>query len=139
MNKIFLLAFCALFLIRCTSAEQEQLEQMQIEVLAVHDEIMPEMGTLNDLKTQLIEKNEALKASGDTTITDQVILNDMVITQLDQAHEGMMAWMRQFQKIDTKGDVESNKGYLEVQMQQIQAVKSQIDQAIVAGNEALGE
>ena len=139
MIKYFLLATGALFLLGCTSAEEEQLEQLQIEVLAVHDEIMPEMGTLNDLKTQLLEQNEALKVSQDSTVADQVIINEMVVAQLDQAHESMMAWMRQFQKIDSKDPLEDNKSYLEDQMLQIQQVKLQIDQAILAGREALGE
>ena len=138
-NNPLLLFFCLLVIGSCTNAEQKQLEQLQNEVLAVHDEVMPQMGTLNELKTSLMEKNEMLKVSEDSTVIDQVILNDMLITKLDQSHEGMMAWMRQFERIDEQAEVAENRQYLEDQMQMIQQVKIDMDQAIQSAEQALTE
>lgn len=136
-SNTFILFGWILLVAACSSAEQQQLEQLQDDVLAVHDEIMPKMGTLNELKTTLIEKNEALKITQDSTVADQVIINDMIITKLDEAHENMMAWMRQFKKIDESANPGENKQYLENQMKSIQEVKVEMDQAILSAQEAL--
>ncbi len=138
-NNPLLLFIGLLVMGSCTNAEQKQLEQLQNEVLAVHDDVMPHMGTVNELKTSLVEKNEMLKASEDSSQIDQVILNDMLITKLDQAHEGMMAWMRQFERIDEQREVAENRQYLEDQLQMIQQVKTDMDQAIQSAEQALTE
>ena len=135
-NVIFLI-LCVFALGACTSAEQEQLETLEAEVIAVHDEIMPEMGRLSALKTALQERNQEIISRGDTLAQEQVIVNDLVITNLDVAHEEMMAWMRQFERIDLENDVQENQAYLEQQMQLINEVKTSMSQAIQSAEEAL--
>jgi len=69
----------------------------------------------------------------------QVIVNDMVITNLDVAHEEMMAWMRQFERIDPEQDATENQQYLEQQMEMINEVKDHMATAILSAEEALNQ
>lgn len=128
---------CLLTLIGCSSKEHEEIENLQSKVMAVHDDLMLEMGKLSELKTSLSARNEALKSGGDSLAAEQVILNDMIITNLDVAHENMMAWMRQFQKVDLEDDAEANKDYLQAQLAEIQAVKQEMGKAIQSAQQAL--
>ena len=60
------------------------------EVIAIHDEVMPEMGDIRKTRKALLEKLE--------TSTDEE-LNKVLQEQankLDESHEAMFVWMRQF-------------------------------------------
>ncbi len=152
MNKI---SFCPLLLIlglfSCSSStqeqgsdevvlssEQQQLKDLESELLAIHDEVMPQMGTLVSLKDQLQTKNQTLSSSSHADAYDQVILNDLVITNLDQAHQEMMNWMRNYKRIDISGDTAANLNYLQDQQAKIESVQHQVINAIKSAEEALG-
>ena len=151
MNKI---SFCPLLLIlglfSCSSStkeqgsdevvlspEQQQVKDLENKVLDIHDEVMPQMGTLVSLKEQLQAKNQTLSSSNHPDAYDQVILNDLVITNLDQAHQEMMNWMRNYQRIDISGDTAANLNYLQDQQAKIESVQDQVISAIKSAEEAL--
>lgn len=153
MNKI---SFCPMLLIlvlfSCSSStqekgsdeivlssEQQQLKDLESKLLAIHDEVMPQMGTLVSLKEQLQAKNQTLSSSNHLDAYDQVILNDLVITNLDQAHQEMMNWMRNYQRIDISGDTAANLNYLQDQQAKIESVQDQVINAIKSAQEALAE
>ncbi len=138
-SNVFFAILCVLLVGSCTSAEQDQLETLEAEVIAVHDEVMPQMGQLSTLKTNLEERNQQIMEQGDSLAQEQVIVNNMVITQLDVAHEEMMAWMRQFERIDLNEDPAQNKEYLEGQMEMINQVKENMANAIVSAEDALAQ
>ncbi|MFZ1703596.1 MAG: hypothetical protein WAT79_04580 [Saprospiraceae bacterium] len=58
------------------------------EVMAIHDEVMPQMGPMNKLKKKLKTLKEENPESKD------VILSTIVL--LENADEGMMDWMANF-------------------------------------------
>lgn len=120
------------------SPEQKQVRQLEKQVIELHDEIMPLMGTLISFKDQLEQNNQELAASNEPSAQDQVILNDMVIKNLDLAHEGMMSWMRNYQGVDVEENVESNLKYLEEEKQKMLDVQEQVNSSIKAAEEALG-
>ncbi len=135
-----LISICILSLVLlfgCQSSEEKQLEELQQQVIAIHDEIMPQMSTMIDLKEELTLKNQQLQQSGSEDAQDQVIVNEMIITNLDQAHESMMAWMRQFKKVESGADTESNRKYLHDQLEKIESVQEQMDHAMASAREAL--
>lgn len=136
-KNLFTLFFCGAVLCACSSPQQKQLEKLQDDVLALHDEIMPQMGELVALKEKLNSKNNALIAADDPEAAESVILNGLVITNLDQSYENMMSWMRGFRKVDLSGDPSANREYLEEQMAKIQTVKSEVDEAIASAQDAL--
>ena len=119
------------------SPEQIKVQQLQQEVLALHDEVMPHMGHLVSLKEKMNAKNQQLKRSGDEDAGDKVILNDMIITNLDQAHEGMMQWMRAFEPTDIQEDTDSSIKYLEQEKQKMLLIQEQVNNAIKAASTAL--
>ena len=120
------------------TVEQQQVEELQKQVIAIHDEVMPLMGDLMSLKGQLEEKNVALEASAQEDAPDQLILNQMVITNLELAHEGMMSWMRNYEQVDIQGDPAANTQYLEEEKAKINEIKEQVSKALKSAEEALG-
>jgi hypothetical protein len=110
--------------------EQQEVSDLEDRVIEVHDEVMPQLGTLVSLKEQLEAKNKELASSGDAGAKDQVIINSLVIENLDQAHEGMMDWMRKFEPVDLEGDPEANVKYLQQELDKISSVKQQVNNAI---------
>jgi hypothetical protein len=120
------------------SPAQLEVQQLEQQVIDIHDEVMPLMGTMVTLKDQIEEKNKQLEASGDAASNDQVIVNSMVISNLDQAHEGMMQWMRDFKKVDVDKATEMDLEHLEAERQKILLVQEQVSKAITAAEETLG-
>jgi len=119
--------------------EQQEVSELEDQVIAMHDEVMPQLGTLMSLKDQLESQNEELESSGESDAKDQVIINSLVIENLDQAHQSMMDWMRNFQGVDLAGDPTANLQYLEEELEKINSVKQQVTSAISAADEILGE
>ena len=124
---------------KALSAEQQEVSELEDQVIAIHDEVMPRMGTLVSLKDQLISKNSALETSGNQGAKDLVIINSLVIDNLDQAHESMMDWMRNFEPVDLEGDPDINKTYLQEELVKINSVKELVENAIEAAEEALAD
>ena len=120
------------------SPEQQKVNNLEQEVLYMHDEVMPLMADLVDLKGKLQKRNEELQASEQSGAQDQAIINQMIISNLDIAHESMMDWMRNYQKVDITGDVGENTTYLEEEKTKIDLVTKQIYSAIAAAEEVLG-
>lgn len=74
------------------SAENEKLTNLKAEVIHEHDISMAKMGTLMKLKKELNLKKESMT---DVELTASI---DQTISELDQANDGMMEWMRSFTK-----------------------------------------
>ena len=95
-----LLVLIPILLAACQSAptsnhaekDIEAQEQKRIEVVAVHDAVMPEMGMINRLSRQL----KPLLEKEDLPEDEREILLE-VLNQLRQADEGMMTWMAAFE------------------------------------------
>ena len=117
--------------------EQQKLNNLEQQVLHLHDEVMPLMADLVDLKGKLQRRNKELQASEESGAQDQAIINQMIISNLDVAHESMMDWMRNYQKIDIAADISENMRYLEEEKSKINLVTEQIFSAIAAAKEAL--
>jgi len=119
------------------SPDQLKVKEFEDEVLAIHDEVMPLMGNLVSLKVQLEEENKSLSASLETSASDQVILNNLVISKLDAAHEGMMHWMRKYRRVDHESDPYVTLKYLEEQKYIIGLVRDLVNDAIGSANDSL--
>jgi hypothetical protein len=90
------------------SAEPEQ-NQLYKEVMAIHDQVMPEITSIHNLKKDLkaIEKPE----------TKDIILHQ--IKELNDADEAMMTWMAAFKVPDDKTQEEA---YLLLEKEKIKQV-----------------
>ena len=99
------------------------------EVMEIHDEVMPAMSDIMSL-------NRQLKIVGDSSARDTETINNLS-ARLENASEGMMNWMRNFNpKLETATS-EETLNYLEEEKQKIKAVKVEMDQAIEAAEEFL--
>ncbi len=90
-----LLVLLVIFACSCDSkksAENEKLTNLRTKVIHEHDVAMAKMGTLMKLKKELNQKKES------TTDTELKTSIDQTISELDQANDEMMNWMRSFTK-----------------------------------------
>jgi len=71
------------------SSDEEQFYQLLDEVMEVHDEMMPQMGKLSELRQNLEESaNE-----------DNVVQYKNAAADLEAAHKSMMDWMKNFGEV----------------------------------------
>lgn len=77
-----------------TEATSAQVENLQQDVMAVHDRVMPKMNKMSQLQTQL-KNNSAGKPDSARYMS--------IASDLNQAQEGMMNWMRNFKYPEEEG------------------------------------
>jgi phage tail tape-measure protein len=132
--KFFLEAAVLLLLVTLSACNQntsgkkedtktpDAVEKKRSEVMAIHDAIMPEMGTIMNLKKQLKEKASAMDSTGSTD-KEQLDSIYFSVEQLEEADEAMMQWMRTYK--DPADSVNENQAidYLELKKQEIVEVK----------------
>lgn len=110
----------------CNNSTDENL-QLQKEVIAVHDSIMPKMGEFvrDDLKVSvLLSKMDSLKQvnpSLDTAAEKQQLEN--LQTGLKKTNEAMTDWMHEFDPAQENKKPEEVQTYLHDQLKKIQALK----------------
>ena len=133
-HSIFYLCL-VLGLFSCTANEQGdnnlnpsqlKVKNFEKEVLAIYDEVMPLMGDLVILSEKL-----------EVQASDQVILNDLVISKLDGAHKAIIRWMQNYRPVDTKQDPYAKLQYLEEQKYIIGLIRDAVHEAIRSGNNSL--
>lgn len=78
-------------------------DELFAEVMEIHDEVMPEMGSIRRTRKALLDK---LENTSDEAVSK--ILQEQA-DKLDESHEAMMGWMRQFDP--TMGDSVSDSLY----------------------------
>lgn len=110
-------------------------ENLKDEIIAIHDEVMPEMGKLQSLQRDFLGQAEQLgqedSLSNKETITQLRDLAD----ELEDAYDGMFVWMRQF---DTDyGDMteEEIATYLQGQKEMVEKVNTDIKEALKKAEE----
>lgn len=91
-------------------------EKAFTEVMALHDEVMPQMSTLSGLEMTLQEvvKDSTLTATAQDSI-------QQCLKQLGEAEEGMWEWMNQFKKPEMDDKNEALR-YLEEKKESIKTV-----------------
>ena len=91
------LFFTPLFILlsSCQPSEEESNALLKVEVIAIHDEVMPKMGELKSLHKEVLLKIDALK-SDSVKNADEIQDLQVLAHQLDTSFEDMFIWMRQF-------------------------------------------
>jgi hypothetical protein len=121
-NSLKLIAI-SLFTLACNDGSKGEVEKLEAEVMAIHDEIMPKMGDIMSLKEDL---NANLKLV-DSTATNYSKLKqetDSLSYLLTDADNGMMDWMDEY-NADTLAAISSEDAakYLLEQKTKINSVK----------------
>ncbi len=137
-NFVLLIVLGLALVAACTSQkseEEQKIESLKKEVIAVHDEAMARMGEIMRLKKELQTKAEA-----DTTVEIQ-----QTIQNLEAADEAMMNWMRGFkfpltnnadEAADTT-DVAAKIEYLQQEKEKMEIIDQQMVKAIGAAKKEL--
>ena len=132
MKKFCILLLVAMF--SCQPSGESELKVLKDEVMAIHDEVMPQMGDLRRTRKDLMLQADSLMASDSVRATE---LNDLA-SKIEGANEGMMQWMRAYEP-DFAGSDEEIKNYLEAQKQSIEKVRDEMKKSLADGKNALGE
>lgn len=117
--KIFIFPLFALLTLAACKHSHPGMEDnpLYVEVMAVHDSIMPKMSDIHSLKKDLNQYTES-------EARDKVL---STISELDKADEAMMNWMANFKVPEDKTQIES---YLNAQKVEISSVAEQMYTAI---------
>ncbi len=101
------------------SVNQNANRALYDQVQDIHDEVMPKMEDLYNLKKELLE--EIAKTPG-MVAKRKKQLEDM-ISNLDSASKAMMDWMHYFNPLPDSADQEKAREYLETEMERIKKVR----------------
>ncbi len=129
-TKLSLIAILfSLFLsFSCKEKKEEPTPTKMEEVMAIHDEVMPEMKTIGQLVSEL-------KPLADTTATGQEYAK--AVTDLQAAHKSMMDWMAGFGErfdseeiLDGKALSEEKEQWLLEEEIKVKAMRDQVNSSI---------
>lgn len=126
----------------CNSSSSESAEEdaaagvasTMEEVMAIHDEVMPKMGELNQLKESLEKKAETME--GDDPSKSAVI---GALGALETADEAMMDWMRNFEPPVQGDESDEVLNYLKIEKEKISEVRDQMLESMAKAKSLLEE
>ena len=129
MKNFLVILIIGFALVSC--GNKDQVGELKAEVMAIHDEVMPEMGNLRKVRKQLISLSE----TKDSKEAEELI---QLADDIEIANERMMEWMRNFEP-SFEGTIEEKTDYLTAQKKSIAEVKEKMLSALEAGQKALSE
>lgn len=130
--------FVALILITgCSGGSKDKKEkEMQEEVMAIHDEIMPKMSRLEQLSQKLDSVKKSMSKKGKASASKIEKIEEQK-EALSEAHKSMMKWMRNYEKPSDTMAHEDVMEYLEEEKKKIQDVKNKFTTSIQQAEETL--
>ncbi|MEM7380771.1 MAG: hypothetical protein AAF361_06175 [Bacteroidota bacterium] len=109
-------------------AESEKEPSQMDQVMAIHDEVMPKMGTIGKLVKELKSKADS---------TEMGMKYDKAMKDLQASHKSMMDWMRGFgdrfepaEILDGKELTEQKKSWLDEEEVKVMELRDQINTSI---------
>ena len=133
MKNIFFLFLATVLLVSC-GQDKTRVKAMEDEAIAIHDEVMPEMGTIIELKSQLMARMSAI----DTTQVDSLNAFQTQMDNLIMAEEGMKNWMHSYEVPDYNKSIEELEPKMIQQLADIKEVREQMKTAIADAKTLLG-
>jgi hypothetical protein len=125
----FLIFLFSMLVLACANPLIEANKAMRAQIIGVHDEVMPKIGQLMSLEKKALSQADSLFAQDSTATTDIEAMRSLA-GQLNQAHEGMFVWMRQY-SLDEEGKTpEELKTYLDEQLVKVNQVNADIKAAL---------
>ncbi|WP_163340685.1 hypothetical protein [Desulfopila sp. IMCC35008] len=125
-NRAIVLSFLSLILFPFHMVYGDN-NQLADEVMAIHDEAMAKMTHMHELKLKLQDLQEKQGPSDQITTA---------IEDLQNAHKGMMQWMRAYKAPKTPQELEAAETYLLQEKEKIKKVSEAINSSI-AGSEKI--
>lgn len=135
MKKILLALVLAGGITACNN-DRAKVEELEQEVLELHDDVMAKM-------SELAKYEEALaKRVADTaSVLDSVarVEFDSTRARVLRAHQGMLNWMRDYNPPSVDENAEAAKSYLEEQREKMRKLKDLTNQSLDEAAEILNE
>ncbi len=117
------------------------IQQLQREVLSIHDEIMPRMDDIMTLQRQIKDEIARLNTKKQAAFGQHMSQAEkqlqMIVTDLQQADEAMMQWMRNYDSKMKDKSSEARQLYLQAEKAKIIGVKERMLKSIENANRAL--
>lgn len=132
MKKFFILIIMPFLLLAgCNtgSSEATQQEELEANVMAIHDDAMARMGDIYKLRRNFRSLRDTLAIQQTDSATLQALQQQ--IDELNQADEVMMVWMRNYSAPDSL-QPEQATVYLQQELQKIERVQTVMDSTIQA-------
>ena len=105
------------------------------QVMDIHEEIMPRVEDVYQLKKELQEKI----ANAKDLAADKKKELELMVTQLDSADHLMMDWMHKFNPLPDSVDQEKARAYLESEMEKIKKVRELMNESIEKAKEEMAK
>ena len=128
-----------------TEAVVARAQQIYTETMNLHDEVMPRMGELVQLRQELGATADSLREADSVAYADTVARMQAAAQDLAQADQNMMQWMRNVEKVpgaDSLAAVPADTARLiQVQQEQkaaMERVQQQMDNSITEARRLLG-
>ncbi|MCK0188769.1 hypothetical protein [Arenibacter sp. F20364] len=136
MTKIKLILILSVVIAVAHSCKDQNKDNSKMKgVMAIHDEVMPKMGTIGKLVSQLDEK-----ITNDTSSEDYVAARE----DLKAAHKAMMDWMKGFgdrfdgdEILNGKTLTEEKQKWLDEEETKVKALRDQINSSIKEAEDLL--
>ncbi|MDF0707190.1 hypothetical protein [Flagellimonas okinawensis] len=140
MKKVFSILICSILLLGISCKEEKKVseENSQMEkVMAIHDEVMPKMGTIGKLVGEL-------KPKVDSTEVGQQY--EAAMKDLQDANTAMMDWMKDFgnrfdhdEILEGKELSEEKQQWLNEEEEKVKVVKEKINGSIARAEALLAK
>lgn len=129
LKSFYFILVGLLFFSACESGEKSELDKLKDEVMAVHDEVMPEIKYMQKLVKEL--KNEP----ADTPESKKEI--NTLIYNINEADSLMFDWMRNYRVPKKVEDEAKVKSYLLEELDKISLVNKKMKSSILAAESKL--
>ncbi|MEQ8534699.1 MAG: hypothetical protein RIB86_22795 [Imperialibacter sp.] len=133
MKKVVFLLFMVASAAACSNEQKEQKDALMAEVMAAHDEVMPKMGELRKTAKALQARADSLGALTGQDFAAEISTLRQTAERIEDANEGMMEWMRQFEMPDNEAPIAEVLVYLKDQKEKIDKVKDDMLKSLEEG------
>lgn len=120
----FVLSMLFFALLFSCKAEKDENEVLKEQVIAIHDEVMPEIGHLKNQQSKLNEKANSLENEARASSYREEL--HLAAQSCERAYDNMFVWMRQFKSEYDDMSEEETRAYLQEQLQMVEKVKVDI-------------
>lgn len=129
MKYLSLLLLLAVTLFGACSQTPDANRQLQDEMIAIHDEVMPMMGTfvrdIQKIDTILLNLDDYKAANPELDTVQQRVELTELQNRLEKAHDSMNDWMHDL-NLNFEGQSDDEiKAYLEVEKTKMQEIKQE--------------
>ncbi|MEZ4721132.1 MAG: hypothetical protein R2813_04565 [Flavobacteriales bacterium] len=138
MREGLVIVTATMIVVGCSNPEMEKVNQLKAQCIKVHDEVMPRLGEVVSLSSEVAKERKALM--DDTTQSAADYRSELAshVLVLDSAHEAMMLWMEEYEpEFEAKYGVDSAVRYYSNELERIGAVSELMLKSIEDGKKVL--